>query len=398
VVVECAIIEHDAYAIVRVPREGRPIVLSDRLRYPHAVSAIALDSRGLVAHVERCAPHNGEFDILWIHDFARTADGDDDDGAIRVTTGRLAPPDWRRALSASLSAPSSASLIASATSDLTFIDRSGDGDDRRQPRWMGIVAAAFDADDRLYVLDRGVNTRRTLLYQSRVPIARPTRAPPLDPAGIELPCAWNLVADLSATVTTKAPPPFPLEPAFVAVDTFRGRVYVAYSTCVHVVQLAADGGATIGANCDRDGTLTCNFWSPGARVSNGWRPPRATTHDTDCSGDTDDTESGPVCMALGRVQLVAGHVSERGKIEGQGARARFENISGCAIRTRPLDTTRDVAPLVAAIHRGVSGTGARWPPGVADIVEAYARGTGSPVVAIILSDCGGQCLRQIDLH
>jgi hypothetical protein len=34
---------------------------------------------------------------------------------------------------------------------------------------------------------------------------------------------------------------------------------------------------------------------------------------------------------------------------------------------------------------------------VAEIVEAYARGTGRPAESLVLSDCDGLCLRRIAL-
>jgi hypothetical protein len=128
------------------------------------------------------------------------------------------------------------------------------------------------------------------------------------------------------------------EPFYVSVDAFRDRAYVAHSTCVHVAEL------------------------------------KRTTH------------------------LLAGHGRVGGRTNGPGNDARFGVLRSCALRTRPLDLARDVAPTVTAIRMATADidTGYPWPHGISDIVEQYARGLGDPAVGLLLADHRNRTIRQLD--
>jgi hypothetical protein len=338
-----SVIVHDAGEIYRSIRHGDCTSISHHLRQPQRMSAIAVDSRGHLAHIERDAPV-ADFDILWVHAIRGLGLPDsngsaDDDGGDRIAKSeRLAPPvgllRWQQ-----LSCP--------PIDDAVHVTKDG----RREPKWMGLVAVAFDADDRIYVIDRGVTTRRCHLYQSRAPLARPTHLPSLALAGTEVPCEWTLVADLSAALARSH---FGnLGSVFLAIDTFRRRAYVAHSTCVYVACL-----------------------------------------DDSCGGRD---QVPAVRIALGRFEILAGHSLMNGDRDGSGTQALLADITGCAIRTRPICETRDVAPVVGAIRAFTAIGGGRWPPGVAEIVESYARASGLPAASLVLSDHGGRRMRQIDL-
>jgi hypothetical protein len=321
-----AVIVHDAEQFNRVRRGGTCVALSiTALR----IAAMAIDSRGHVAHIalsddgRRCRRCT-DCDTLQVHkvDGLRFTDAHNDSAYI-TKSHRLAPPRLM---------PENVDCVY-RVENYTWI-----------PKWMGLVAVAFDADDRAYVLDRGCATGSVHLYQSRAPIAESVNAPVhtpswREPAGVEVPCDWNLVAELSAMFEharydTK-------DRVFLAAAAFRRRVYVGHSTCVYVVHLN---------DADNEAADAKNRRAPG---------------------------DGEVARStLGRVEILAGFPNRSGRIDGDVDHALFTRITGFAMRTRAVES-RDVAPAVAAIC-GATATGAgtsdnRWPPGVPEIVEAYAR-------------------------
>ena len=362
-----AVIVHDAEQFFRVHQSGTSVCLSRHLRDPQGIAAMAVDSRGHLAHVERNASI-ADFDILWLHKVGRlgSSDADDDSSSCITRSERIAPP-----------------RVVPATNDAIRVDENG----HSRAKWMGLVAVAFDADDRVYVLDRGCATGCARLYQSRAPLAEPIRTEsltpsPMPPVGLlrwpdaEVPCAWNLVADLSV-MFAHAQYDRRKEEVFLAVDAFRRRVYIAHATCVYVVHLVGDGSS------DDNGKLGSSGGGGGQRSSS-----------TGGGCDSDET----MRLAPGRFELLVGWPNQHGNTDGDSAQALFAGITGCTIRTRAVDRVRDVAPVTEAIRDATGkGNGMRWPPGVAEIVEAYARGTGRPAESLVLSDCDGLCLRRIAL-
>jgi hypothetical protein len=128
------------------------------------------------------------------------------------------------------------------------------------------------------------------------------------------------------------------EPFYVSVDAFQDRVYVAHGTCVHVAELQ------------------------------------------------------------GKAHLLAGHGRLSGRANGPGNDARFGALRSCALRTRPLDLARDVAPTVTAIRMATADiyTSYPWPHGISEIVEQYTRGLGDPAVGLLLADHRNRTIRQLD--
>jgi hypothetical protein len=151
---------------------------------------------------------------------------------------------------------------------------------------------------------------------------------------------WTVAADLTWAYRNVLV--IPEDPFILVVDAYRQRTFVAHGTYVHMTLLN--------------------------------------------TSTKDDT-----------TVLLVGDKRLSGRTDGSGNNIRFASLRGCALRTRPLDPAYDIAPVVMAIRTAVAGTRDQyWPPGVADIVEQYARGFGDPAIGLLVSDAGNRAIRQID--
>jgi hypothetical protein len=226
------------------------------------------------------------------------------------------------------------------------------------------------ADDRLYVLDCSpYEGGRALLFRSSA-IATDVCTDKLAR------CTWTAVADFTAAFARAQMAPI-VDGMFLALDEFGCRAYVANGTHVHVALLADD-------SCENGTGGGYDIGAADARLAG--------------------SDAG---LAVG--ELLAGDRKRRGTTDGSGKTARFSRISGCAIRTRPLDLALDVAPKVAAIRAAtaamqLSAEGSLapaspqpWPPGIADLVEEYARLVALPAASLIVTDRDSRCVREIHL-
>lgn len=278
-----------------------------------------------------------------------------------------APTDAR----ADIRSPTSASSSTSASSPSSSSSPSG---------WELPCAMAFGADDRLYVLDCSEYVGgRALLFRSSA--IETDGGGGGDNGGGSggggggdggsdnklARCNWTAIADFTAAFSRAEMSPM-IGGAFLAIDGFRCCAYVANAMHVHAVRF-------------------------------------------DASESSDNSGS-----ALPIGVLFAGDKNRRGATDGtRGRAARFSRISGCAIRTRPIDAALDIEPRVAAIRNATANVGVGhvrtgggsnddrrsqpqpWPPGVADLVEEYARPAALPAESLVVSDLDNRCVREIHL-